>query len=148
MASPDELKAMDLRLKGVNDQCLAYGQWAAITAVHTLAKSNTYQTDKPVDDGEWWRHVKPTPTAGGGSVPRCNLPVAVARLSAVIPAGGQYNADRNVNEDGFVIRKMMAIWSKRQMMFDKAKENNFKHLDVPASMSAYIVGNYVAYVLI
>ena len=59
MASPDELKAMDLRLKGVNDECLAYGQWTRITAAHTLAKSNSYlmrfiisgsrKTERPTD---------------------------------------------------------------------------------------------------
>ena len=147
MASPDDLRAMDLKKKGANDECLAYGQWTRIHAVHTLAKVTTYQTDFPVDDGDWWRHVKPNPsTPGTINTPKCNLPVAVARLSTIIPAGGQYNSDRNVVENGFVITKMMAVWSKKQMMCAKATESNFKHLDVTAPMNAYAVTNYVGYI--
>ena len=87
MATPEDLRAMDLKLKGPNDECLAYGQWIRIAAVHVLAKAS-YQTDVPVDDGDWWRYAAPTvATTAQLSTPRCNLPVAVARLSANIPAG-------------------------------------------------------------
>ena len=55
MATPEDLRVMELRLKGTNDECLVYGQWIRIREVHVLAKSNTYQSDKPVDDGNWWR---------------------------------------------------------------------------------------------
>ena len=147
MATPEELRSMDLKKKGVNDECLAYRQWDRIHQVHVLAKANGYQADIPVDDGDWWRHVKPTPGAAGQvNTPKCNLPVAVARLSATIPAGGAYNSDRNINEDGFVIKKMMAVWSKKHMLCAKATCANFKHLDVTAPMNAYAVGNYVGYI--
>ena len=104
MASPDELKAMDLRVKGVNDQCIGYGQWDTIDALHTLAKANNYQTDKPVDDGEWWRHVRPTPTSSGSTVPKCNLPVVVARLSA--------SSQRTVNTTPKGTSAKTASWSE------------------------------------
>ena len=103
MVSPDDLRAMDLKKKGANDECLAYGQWTRIHAVHTLAKATTYQANFPVDDGDWWRHVKPNPaTPGTINTPKCNLPVVVARLSAIIPAGGQHNSVRNVEDNGSV----------------------------------------------
>ena len=84
MATPEDLRVMELRLKGTNDECLGYGQWIRIAEVHVLAKSDTYQSDKPVDDGDWWRYAAPTATTSS-QAPRCNLPVAVARLSANIP---------------------------------------------------------------
>ena len=110
MATPEELRAMDLKLKGANDECLAYGQWNRIRDIHILAKANSYQTDFPVDNGDWWRYAKPSAaTAAQLATPRCNLPVAIARLSANIPTGGAYNSDRFINEDGFVIKKKMAV---------------------------------------
>ena len=70
----------------------------------------------------------------------------MARLSANIPAGGAYNADRVIDVEAFVIKEKMAIWSRKQMLFAKASESNFKHLDVTAPMNAYPVGNYVNYI--
>ena len=144
MAAPEDLRVMDLKLKATNDECLVYGQWNRMAAVHALAKLS-YQSDVPKDDGDWWRYAAPSATTSS-QAPRCNLPVAVARLSANIPAGGAYNNDRIIPEEGFVIKEKLAIWSKKQMMFAKASENNFKHLDVAAPMNAYPVGNYVNYV--
>ena len=45
-----------------------------------------------------------------------------------------------------MIKEKMAIWSRKQMLFAKASESNFKHLDVTAPMNAYPVGNYVNYI--
>ena len=143
--TPEDLRAMDLKIKDTNDECLGYGGWARKRAIHTLAQNNTYQADRPADDGDWWRYTAPT-AANSCQAPRCNLPVAVARICANIPAGGAYNADRRINEEAFTIREEMAVWNKKQMLFTKAAENNYKHLDVAAPMNAYPVGNYVGYI--
>ena len=49
-----QLRTMDLQLKGENDDILSYSQWDRKREVHTLVKE-TYQSDKPRDDGNWWR---------------------------------------------------------------------------------------------
>ena len=101
----------------------------------------------PKDDGDWLRYGPPTgTTARAYGIPRCNLPAAVARLSAHVPGGGPSDTDKNIPEEGFVVKKMLAGWAKKQMLFSKASENNFAHLDVAAPMSAYRVGNYVNYI--
>ena len=77
MATPEDLRAMDLQLKKTNDECLVYGQWVRLENVHALAKLS-YQSDVPKDDGDWWRHAAPTAnSAVAGSAPRCNLPASL-----------------------------------------------------------------------
>ena len=71
------------------------------------------------------------------------MPIAVVRICANIPAGGAHNVARPIAEEAFVIREEMAIWNMDQMLFTKAVENNYKHLDVATPMSSYPVSNYV-----
>ena len=49
MATPDQLRAMELQAITINDETLAYRQWIRLDAVHALAKK-TYQSDQPKDD--------------------------------------------------------------------------------------------------
>ena len=74
-------------------------------------------------------------SVAAGAAPRCNLPVAVARLSANVPAGGAYNNDRIIPEEGFVIKEKLAIWSKKQMFFSKASEKE-KEFPIPRTMQS------------
>ena len=140
--TPENLRAMNLKIKDPNDKCLGYSGWTRKWEIHTLAKSNDYQADGPEDDGDWWRYTPPS-AANTCQAPRCNLPVAVARICANIPAGGGHNADRRIDEEAFVIREEMAVWNVNQMMSAKALENNYKHMDIAAPMSSYPVPNYV-----
>ena len=55
--------------------------------------------------------------------------MAVARLSAIIPAGGAYNSDRNINEDGFVIKKV--LFPYRQQTQTNLKTNLWLTMSVP-----------------
>ena len=82
---PANLEVMNLQARGVNDEALGYGGWARKGQLHDRAKANDYQTNKPHDDGDWWGHRAPG-TAGSGQAPHCNLPTAVAKISARIPA--------------------------------------------------------------
>ena len=101
--NPDNLAAMDLKVKGINDEILGYAGWSRKERLHTLAKANTYQTNKPMDDGDWWGFRPPT-AANSCQAPRCNLPIAVAKISAHIPASGDWVLDRTIDEEVFVIR--------------------------------------------
>ena len=125
--TPENLRAMNLKIKDPNDECLGYAGWTRKQQVHTLAKGNSYQSNKPVDDGDWWGYRSPS-SANACQAPRCNLPIAVARICANIPAGGGHNANRRIDEEAFVIREEMAGWNMSQMLFTKAVENNYKHL--------------------
>ena len=143
--TPENLAAMNLKIKSVNDESLGYASWTRKQAVHALAKANTYQTNKPDDDGDWWGFRAPT-AANSSQAPMCNLPIAVAKISANIPAGGNFNVARPIAEEAYVIREEMAAWSMDQMMFAKAVESSHKHLDIAAPMSSYLVPNYTSYV--
>ena len=70
----------------------------------------------------------------------------VARLKAFIPQGGPANADLDMPEEGFLVKKKLAEWSKKQMFFTKAAEKNFAHLDVAATKASYSITNYDHYV--
>ena len=126
--TPENLAAMNLKIKDVNDECLGYASWTRKRAVHTLAKANAHQTNKPLDDGDWWGFDPPT-AANSCQAPRCNLAVAVARISANIPAVGQVAAVP-VPEVAYVITEEMGTWNMDQMLFTKAIENSYKHLDI------------------
>ena len=134
--APENLAAMNLRLKGVNDEILGYAGWSRKEQLHTRAKANNYQTNKPGDDGNWWGFLPPT-AANSCQAPRCNLPIAVAKISANIPASGDAPA-KNIEEEVFVIRDEMGPWNARQMMCSKAVEKSYQHLDIAAPMLSLI----------
>lgn len=144
MASPDQLRSMDLQAIKPNDEALGYGLWDRRRDVHTLVKQ-TYQADKPKDDGNWWRYALGI-TNGSGPIPRCNLLIVVARLKAFIPQGGPANDDYDMAEEGFLVKKNLSEWSQKQMFFTKAPEKNFVHMDIAASKSSYRVGDYDCYI--
>ena len=141
---PENLTVMNLRVKGVNDETLGYAGWSRKEQLHTRAKANDYQTNKPDDDGEWWGFRPPT-AANSCQAPRCNLPVAVAKISARIPASGGVQ-EKIINEEVFVIRDEMGTWNSSQMMCSKAIENNYKHLDIAAPMNSYPIANYTSFI--
>ena len=141
---PANLEVMDLRARGVNDEALGYAGWNRKRQLHTLAKANNYQTNKPLDDGDWWGFEAPS-GANSSQAPRCNLPTAVTKISAVIPATG--GAQRiNINEEVFLIRDEMGPWNASQMMSSKAIERNFVHLDVAAQPNCYPIPAYASYI--
>ena len=61
--------------------------------------------------------------ASSAQAPRCNLPIAVAKISATIPAIGD-TPEKPIEEEAFVIRDEMGIWNKKQMMSSKAVEKS------------------------
>ena len=95
---------MNLKIKDTDDECLGYAGWIRKQQIHTLAKANDYQVDTPMDDGDWWGYRPPSAT-NSCQAPRCNLPIAVARIRANIPASGDWIFDRGINEEAFVIKK-------------------------------------------
>ena len=143
--TPEDVAAMELRVKGVNDECIGYSGWDRKQEIHALAKTNTYQTNRPMDDGEWWGFRAPSAT-NSSQAPMCNLPVVVIRIKARIPAGGDHNNARTVPENAFVMKEEMGVWNKSHMMSDKAVENSYKHLDIAAPTSAYRVTDYARYI--
>ena len=144
MPTPDQLRSMDLQEKTNNDEVLSYAQWIRKEAIHVLAK-NSYQSDKPLDDGDWWRYALNC-EGGTAAIPKCHLLIAVARLKAYIPQGGRANTDLDMPEEGFLVKKKLAEWSKKQMFFTKAVEKDYKHMEVPALTASYSVQNYDGYV--
>ena len=113
---------MDLQVIGNNVEVLRFSQWDRKSEVHTLIKL-TYQSDKPIDDGNWWRIALSTDPQFSDTA-KCNLLIVVARLKAFIPQGGPANADLDMPEEGFLVKKKLAEWSKKQMVFTKAAEKN------------------------
>ena len=143
--TPADVAAMELRISAINDECIGYSDWDRKRDIHTLAKANNYQTDKPLDKGAWWGHTAPSATSSG-CAPMCNLPTVVIRIKANIPAGGGHNADREVPENAFVMKKEMGPWNIKHMMSDRAVEGAYKHLEVAAPTSAYQVTDYARYI--
>ena len=71
--TPENLAIMNLKLKNINDECLGYAGWRRKEVIHTLAKANTYQANKPMDDGDWWGYNPPT-AANSCQAPRGPFP--------------------------------------------------------------------------
>ena len=106
---------MELRITGINDECIGYAGWDRKLDIHTLAKATTYQTNRPRDDGDWWGYRSPS-AANSSQAPMCNLPVVVVRLKGRIPAGNGHNNARDVPENVFIMRDEMGVWNKNHMM--------------------------------
>ena len=106
MASEAQLRSMNLNLKTDNYEVLRVNQSARKKTVHNLVKK-TYQLDKPVEDGDWWKH---TQDADGrfSDTTKCNMLIVAARLTAHIPNGGTNNADEDIPEEAFLVKKEMA----------------------------------------
>ena len=107
--------------------------------MHTLVKQ-TYQDDKPKYDGAWWRYENGPSTES--TLPRCTLPIVAVRLKAYVPEGGPSNNDLDMPEEGFLAKKSINRWLKKQMLYTKASQQHFKHLDIAAKKSAYRVHDY------
>ena len=144
MGTAAQLRTMDLQLKGDIDEVLRYSQWDRKREIHTLVKK-TYQSDKPIDDGNWWRIALSTDPQFSDTA-KCNLLIVVARLKAFIPQGGPANAYLDMDEEGFLVKKKLAEWSKKQMFFTKAASKKSSHLDVAAPKSSYSIPNYDGYI--
>ena len=129
---PTNLAVMNLRARGVNDETLGYGGWIRKEQLHVRAKANDYQTNKPNDDGDWWGFQAPG-SSGPGQAPRCNLPTAVAKISARIPATGGAQ-QKDIDEQVFLIRDEMGPWNASQMMSCKAIESNFTSVQKPTTI--------------
>ena len=143
-ATPATLREMDLQLKRVGDETIRYGKWRRKIELHTLAKK-TYQSDKPSEEGEWWRLCGSRPETPG--TPSCTLPIIVARLTARVPMGGaRFNQYKTIEEEGFLVKEKLAIWVKKWIMYSKAAADDFAHLLVAAPKAVYKFPNYEDYV--
>ena len=139
MATEDQLRSMNLRKVTDNDEALPHGSWIRRTAVHTLVKK-TYQDDKPRYDGAWFRYENGPSTES--TLPRCTLPIVAVRLKAYVPEAGTANRALDMPEEGFLAKKSINGWLKKEMLYTKASQQHFKHLDVAAKKSAYRVHEY------
>lgn len=147
-ATPAAIREMDLQLKGIGDETVKYSKWKRKTALYTLAK-RSYQSDKPEDDGNWWRLSGARPNIPG--TPTCTLPVIIARLMAYIPIGIPRNDTWNypfkiIEEEGFLVKKQLAVWIRKWMKTVYAEAEGFTHLLVAAPKVAYTVSEYEDYI--
>ena len=143
MATEDQLRSMDLRKVTINDEALPHGHWARRTDVHTLVKK-TYQDDKPKCEGAWWRYEMGP--SSESTLPRCALPNVAVRIKAFVPEGGPGDEDLDMPEEGFLAKKSINKWLKKQMFCTKASQQHFKHLDITTNKSAYRVYDYAEHV--
>ena len=109
------LKKMDLQPKNKGDETVKYGQWKRKSELHVMAKKS-YQSDRPEEDGDWWMLSGARAEVPG--TPTCTLPIMIARLMAYIPIGGRKKNSMKypftiLGEDGFLVKKQMAMWIKK-----------------------------------
>ena len=147
-ATPAALQEMDLQLKGVGDETVKYSKWRRKTELHALARKS-YQSDKPKDEGNWWKLSGARADVPG--TPTCTLPVIVARLMAYIPIGGRSKNSMKypfkiIDEEGFLVKEKLAVWIKKWMMLSNAEADGFSHLLVAAPKAAYAIPNYEDYI--
>ena len=146
-ATPATLREMDLQLKGIGDETVKYSRWGRKIELHILAKKSC-QSDKPEDDGDWWKLSGARAEIPG--TPTCTLPVMVARLMAYIPIGGRSKNSMKypftiIDEEGFLVKEKLAVWIKKWMMLSNAEAEGFTHLLVAAPKAAYTISNYEDY---
>ena len=139
--TPAAARNMDLQLKGIGDETVKHGRWKRKVQLHTLAR-RSYQSDKPDEDGDWWKLFGAMPDIP--SAPTCSLPVIVARLMAYIPIGIPKNNTwtypfKIIDEEGFLVKKQLAAWIRKWMKLTRASAKNFSHLLVAAPKARYTV---------
>ena len=146
-ATPAAAREMDLQLKGIGDETVKHGKWKRKIALHTLAKSS-YQSDKPDEDGDWWKLSGARPDIP--NAPTCSLPVIVARLMAYIPIGIPKNNTwtypfKIIDEEGFLVKEQLAVWIRKWMKLTHAGAKGFSHLLVATPRARYTVSDFENY---
>ena len=145
--TPTAIRERDLQLKGIGDETVKYGRWKRKIALHNLAK-NSYQSDKPEEDGDWWKLSGARPDIP--NAPTCSLPVIVARLMAYIPIGIAKNNTWNylfkvIDEEGFIVKKQLAVWIRKWMKLTHAEAKNFTHLLIATPRTSYTASDFENY---
>ena len=145
--TPAAARNMDLQLKGIGDEAVKQGKWERKVALHNLTR-RSYQSDKPDEDGDWWKLSGDKPNIPGA--PTCCLPVIVARLSAYIPRNIPKNNTWNypftvIDEEGFVVKKQLAKWIKKWMKLIHASSKNYSHLLVATPKVRYTSSDFENY---
>ena len=147
-ATPAALREMELQLKGIGDETIKYGKYRRKAELHDQAR-NSYQSDRPDEDGDWWKVSGARAKVPG--TPTCTLPIIVARLMAYIPIAGRPKNSMSypfkiIDEEGFLVKERLAVWIKKHMTLSNAEADGFSHLLVAAPKSTYAVPNYEDYI--
>ena len=59
--------------------------------------------------------------------------------------GRRLNQPKVIEEEGFLVKRNLAKWSKKRMFYTTAAADDFKHLFVPAPKAVYAVPNFEEY---
>ena len=145
--TPAAARERDLQLKGVGDESVKQGRWNRKIALHNLAK-NSYQSDKPQEDEDWWKLSGTRPNIP--NAPTCSIPIIVVRLMAYIPICLPKNHTwtypfKVIEEEGFLVKKQLAVWIKKWMKLTHADDRNFSHLLVATPRSRYTASDFENY---
>jgi len=145
--TPAAARDIDLQSIGIGDEVVKQGKWERKITLHTLTRKS-YQSDKPEEDGNWWKLSGDKPDIPG--VPTCCLPVIVARLSAYIPRNIPKNNTWSypftaIGEDGFIVKKQLAKWIKKWMKLVHASSRHFSHLLVATPRINYTSSDFEKY---
>ena len=141
------IRERDLQLKGIGDETVKYGKWKRKVTLHNLAK-NSYQSDKPEEDGDWWKLSGTRPNIP--NAPTCSLPIIVVRLMAYIPICIPKNNTwtypfKVIEEEGFLVKKQLAVWIKKWMKLTHAGDRNFSHLLIATPRTRYTASDFENY---
>ena len=146
-ATPAAIRERDLQLKGIGDETVKYGKWKRKVALHNLAK-NSYQSDKPEEDGDWWKLSGTRPSIP--NAPTCSLPIIVVRLMAYIPICIPKNNTwtypfKVIEEEGFLVKEQLAVWVRKWMKLTHAGAGNFSHLLIATPRTRYTASDFENY---
>ena len=145
--TPAAARERDLQLKGIGDETVKQGKWKRKNILHKLAK-NSYQSDKPEEDGDWWKLSGTRPDVP--SAPTCSIPIIVVRLMAYIPICIPKNNTwtypfKVIEEEGFLVKKQLAVWIKKWMKLTHAEDRSFSHLLVATPRTRYTASDFENY---
>ena len=145
--TPAAIRERDLQLKGIGDETVKYGRWKRKVALHNLAK-NSYQSDKPEEDGDWWKLSGTRPNIP--NAPTCSLPIIVVRLMAYIPICIPKNNTwtypfKVIEEEGFLVKEQLAVWIRKWMKLTHAEAGNFSHLLIATPRTRYTASDFENY---
>ena len=72
--------------------------------------------------------------------------VVIARLSAHVPQGGTDNADANIPEEAFLVKKEGGEWALKHITWSEGESRASKHLKIASNQDIYSVSNYAQFV--
>ena len=140
--STDKLLEMGLSVREeLTDEPLRFGHWPRKGRIQTSIKGS--DTNLAACESLW----RTTSTTPANNQVCCRMPVHIAKVSAVVTAGGEDGkTDRNLPEKLYLCKEETATWTKQHLKYATESNQHKADLKITVPETSYSFSKYGEYV--